>query len=185
MSLEIENIEKSFYCASKEVFHICNNFFSLKKRPWRERLLVVNLVLTLLFRKQFQKSDYFYVKLDQLDKMTMNFQLKCLIMGIAAQVRLNTIVHICWAKRTLYSILLSGCPISWIYIFCCPSANGITHLYFQPVWISGKHYYPKKFVPHLWNLDGTKVIVQPSLEASFFKEPYAFSMSDLCWIGHS
>ena len=28
MSLEIENIEKSFYCASKEgVFHICNNFF--------------------------------------------------------------------------------------------------------------------------------------------------------------
>ena len=78
---------------------------------------MVNLVLTLLFRKQFQKSDYFYVKLDQLDKMTMNFQLKCLIMGIAAQVRLNTIVHICWAKRTLYSILLSGCPISWIYIF--------------------------------------------------------------------
>ena len=66
---------------------------------------MVNLVLTLLFRKQFQKSDYFYVKLDQLDKMTMNFQLKCLIMGIAAQVRLNTIVHICWAKRTPFYCL--------------------------------------------------------------------------------
>ena len=96
MSLEIENIEKSFYCASKEVFHICNNFFI--RKGLEGELLVVNLVLTLLFRKQFQKSDYFYVKLDQLDKMTMNFQLKCLIMGIAAQVRLNTIVHICWQK---------------------------------------------------------------------------------------
>ena len=138
---------------------------------------MVNLVLTLLFRKQFQKSDYFYVKLDQLDKMTMNFQLKCLIMGIAAQVRLNTIVHICWAKRTPFYCL--AVPFLG-FTFLLPCSKWDYTLVFSACLNLRKALLPKKFVPHLWNLDGTKVIVQPSLEASFFKEPYAFSMSDLC-----
>ena len=110
-------------------------------------------------------------------------QLKWILATINFIQRLNTIVNICWVKKV--------CTV--LYFIVCLSHFLDLHFFVQQMVLhtvlgifslseSQESITTQKSFFHIFGIlmEPKKVIVQPSLEASFFKEPYAFSMSDLC-----
>ena len=115
-------------------------------------------------------------------------QLKWILATINFIQRLNTIVNICWGKKGLHCTLLYCLPVPFLgFTFFVQQMVLHTVLGIFSLSESQESITTQKSFFHIFGIlmEPKKVIVQPSLEASFFKEPYAFSMSDLCWIGHS